>query len=776
MSDRPRLPVLFALGLATACTLALQVVLTRLYASVLAYHFSFLAISLSMLGTGSGALLLYARPQRFRGTPERVLARWCAWLALGLVVLPVAFTRLDFSGINELDAGFTLNLAISCVVATLPSFASGVVVALAIARYARSIGIVYAFDLAGAGLGALLIVGAMWAVDAPTLIALLGVAASAAALLFCRGVDGAARERSLALGVGASAVLVSLLGATTSFLFLDPRYDVPEDAEMIADRWTPISRVIGYAPLRNDTFANLFYDRVWAPVHVVPEDERLGWRRLGTGPASIGYALTGPGRALIIGGGGGRDIWTALFAKQSPVDVIELSAGNRTMVDVDLAAYSRSPYSHEQVHTVIGDGRSVLSARDTLYDQIHIGFTDTLSASSAQGFALTENNLYTVEAFQEYLDHLRPDGVLNVSRLLKLVGDEALRITVLALAALEANGVEDPRQHVIVILGRDILGPYTGTVLVRKRPFTPREVAFARALADQRAAGILYAPGGPYQRSWRALAEAPDHRVFCEQYPLNVCPPTDDQPFFFSMRRLGSGASLDRGYFYTADPVSVLMLTLLILVALSAIALALPMAALRGEGRPGAGALVFFAAVGLGFLLLEMTLIQRLVLFLGYPTYALSVVLFSLLVFSGVGSALSGRLRDARRALVTDLVVVTLLALALAFGLEPLLRALMPAPFALRVVIAMALLLPVGIALGVVMPIGLSRLAGLAPDGVPYAWAVNGFMSVVASVLGVAIAIHFGFTATTLVAGACYAIALLHAWLGRWPEQASPGP
>jgi len=768
MSERPRLSALFALGLATGCTLALQVVLTRLYASVLAYHFSFLAISLSLLGTGAGALFLYVRPGLFVGRPEKVLARWCAWLALGLVALPVVFVRLDFSGINELDLGFALNLAASCVIATLPSLASGVVVALAIARYTQSIGVVYAFDLLGAGLGALLIVPVLWIVDAPTLIAILGLIAAGSAVLFGAGAEEAARERRFALGAGAVALVVCVLASTTSFLYLDPRYDVPDDAEMLADRWTPISRVIGYGPLLNDSFANLFYDRVWAPVHVVPEDESIDWRTLGTGPASIGYMLTGPGHALIIGGGGGRDIWNALSEGQGPVDVIELSGGNRIVADQDLAEYSRSPYSHANVNTVIGDGRSVLSARETLYDQIHIGFTDTLSANSAQGFALTENNLYTVEAFEEYFDHLKPNGVLNVSRLLKLVGDEALRVTVLTFAALEAYGVEDPRRHVIVVLGRDLLGPYTGTVLARKRPFTPREVAFVRVMADKRAAGILYAPGGPYQKSWKALAAAPSFREFCEAYPLNVCPPTDDQPFFFSMQRLRSIGDRAAGYHYTADPVSVLMLTLVILLGLSAFALGLPMALLRGEGRPDVASLGFFAAIGLGFLLLEMTLIQRLVLFLGYPTYALSVVLFSLLVFSGVGSALSARFENARRALVLDLVVVTLLILAMAFGLEPLLQSLMAAPFPARVVISMALLLPIGIALGMVMPIGLARFSALAPAGVPYAWGVNGFMSVVASVLGVAIAIHFGFTVTTLVAGGCYGLALLHAWLGRW--------
>jgi spermidine synthase len=155
-------------------------------------------------------------------------------------------------------------------------------------------------------------------------------------------------------------------------------------------------------------------------VPIVGDGPVPDWQMLVTGPASIGYELTGPGHALVIGGGGGRDIYTALSQGQRPVDVIELNEGIRATVDEDLGHLSGAPYSRDGVSTVIGDGRSQLASRDVLYDQIHIGFTDTLSGNAAQGFALTENNLYTVEAFLEYFAHLKPRGVLNVSRPLPL--------------------------------------------------------------------------------------------------------------------------------------------------------------------------------------------------------------------------------------------------------------------------------------------------------------------------------------------------------------------
>jgi hypothetical protein len=494
-------------------------------------------------------------------------------------------------------------------------------------------------------------------------------------------------------------------------------------------------------------------------------------------PQSIGYRLTGPGRALVIGGGGGRDIFNALGAGQRHVDVIELNQGIVDVVDHDLRRWSGSPYTLPHVSTAVGDGRSILAARDTKYDQIHIGFTDTLSANSATAFALTENNLYTTEAFDEYFDHLASNGLLNVSRLYRLVGDEALRATVLTLEALRKRGVQHPERNVVVLLGHDILGELFGTVLARPRAWTGPELARLRAIAARDGVEIAMAPGGPYRLEWAGLHAAASPGAFCAAYRMNVCAPTDDKPFFFNMRRLGDiGATPPPGYLYSIDPFRVLVLTLAILAVLCAVGFVLPLAFVRREGgRPGAGALSFFAFIGLGFLLLEVVLIQRFVLFLGFPTYALSVVLFALLVFTGLGALLSAR-GTPRRMLVRALAAVTLLTAAAAFGLQPLLRALIDLPFAARVVVAVVLLAPAGLAMGMAMPIGLRRLVDLHPGGVPWAWAVNGLTSVLASALAVAIAITAGFTVATLAACACYAAALVHAARGHWAEGGNPPP
>jgi hypothetical protein len=761
----PPLRVLLGIALVAGGTLALQVLLTRLFSAVLFYHFGFLAISLALLGIGAGALAIYVRPGLVEGRPvERLLAWSSIAFALLLPVVMFVLVRLDYS-YTEVTAGFVSRLGLACLLATLPFLAAGVTLAVAIRSYTPWIGRVYAFDLGGAALGAAAVVPFLWSVSAPNLAVALGGAGAVAALLFA----GGGTDRRVALAALAVIAGASALAAGTSAYQLRQKGPTPA-----VERWTPISRIVGYTQLGTTSNGVVTYDRVIGEIVPYRRGTKVpDWRRTQEGPQSVGYEVTGPGTTLIIGGGGGRDILTALSQRQR-VDVIELNRGIRDVVDNDLRSVSGAPYSLPGVTTEIGDGRSTLARRDERYDQVHLGFTDTYSANSAQAFALTENNLYTLEAFEDYLDHLNPGGVLSVSRP-TWSGNEALRATVMALEALRERGVEAPERHVMVVRGT-YTNPFNtfgyATVLAKRDPFTPTEVARLRGIAEERADGVAYAPGGPFFGDWARLARAESPRAFCESQKLDLCPPTDDRPFFFNLRRIADMAESEtRGSLRTPDPVLTVTVTLMVLLALSALAFVLPLWLVRKEGRPPPGSLVFFAAIGVGFLVLEVALIQRFVLFLGFPTYALSVVLFSLLLFTGLGAHLSSRPGpDPRRRLSIALAAAVVLIVAAAFGLQPLLRALIELPFALRVAATVAVLAPAGVLLGMAMPIGLQRIEALHPGAVTWAWAINGIASVVAAALAVVVAIEWGFDVATLLAAACYLGALVHAVRGRWPE------
>jgi hypothetical protein len=530
---------------------------------------------------------------------------------------------------------------------------------------------------------------------------------------------------------------------------------------------------VAYSSTPNADFAVLTYDRDYAPVpRHRPGTPFPNWRELKLGPQSVGLDLAPRDRVLVIGGGGGRDIYNALSAGARRVDVIELNRGIRSVVDDDLAPKFGSAYELPRVHVEIGDGRSTLARRDTRYGEINIGFTNTLSGNAAQGAALTENNLYTVEAVNEYLDHLAPRGILALSRIERLVGDEALRATVLIQKALEQRGIEHPERNIVVLLGRDQLTNLRfGTILTRLTPFTPAELERIRRLATERGEGVAYADGKANVDGWRQLAKASSLESFCSDWVVDICPPTDDRPFFLNFERVRDiGKSPPPGYLFTIKPFSVLLIALAILAVLCIAAFVVPLALVARAERPPVRSLVFFAAIGVGFLVLEVAMIQRFVLFLGFPTYSLSVVLASLLLFTGVGAAASARWGDPRRALSIALSVAVALILAAAFVLPSLLHDLIDLPFAVRICLTAAILAPFGLTLGMGMPLGLSRIAALHPGSVAWAWGINGVTSVLAAVLAISVAIIWGFTVATLVAAACYAIAAGDAIFGAWPD------
>ncbi|HUO04997.1 MAG TPA: hypothetical protein VMU16_07340 [Candidatus Binataceae bacterium] len=770
--SRPVTRILLAIALVSGCTLAEQVFLTRLLAAAIFYHFSFLAVSLALLGGGAGAIFVYTKPGWFkRDLPEQAMSRWTAIFAIILILCPLMLVRLDYSWSGPV-VHFALNLAVAAIIATMPFFAAGAVLTMALDAYTSYAGVTYAADLAGAGFGAILAVPALWIAPAPTLMVALGAAAALAAVMFATPASSELRNGVI---VAVITVAVSVLAIITPLAYLPPDFSqaIAPGAVQVSDRWTPINRVVAYLlPDPNAPSAPVFYDRGYAGAFHHRRGEPIpDWRFLRLGPQTIGYAIAAPGPALVIGGGGGRDIFNALSSGRSTVDVIEINGAIRDAVDKDLAAFTGSPYSLPGVNAVIGDGRSMLASRDTKYAVIHIGFTDTFSSNSAAAFALTESNLYTLEAFDQYFDHLEPGGVLEVTRYYRQADEEALRATILMLEALRRRGVKDPRANTVVILGRDYWNIPFGTVLARLKPFTDAELTIIRAIAKERGDGIAFGPGEPGLLEWHGLTDASSPLDFCKNYRLNVCPSTDDKPFFFDQRRLENIVS-DRATIspLTIHPMLILLLTFVIVIALAFTAYALPLILVNGVERPPAGELSFFAAIGFGYIILEIVLIQRFVLFLGFPTYALSVVLSALLVFTGIGSLMSGRFQQPKSALMASLTIAALLIVASAATLQPLLRNLILLPFPMRVVVSVVIIGPFGIAMGMAMPIGLRRIKALYPTGVPYAFGVNGVASVAGAVLAMAAAINFGFTAVTILAAAFYVAALVQTLASYWPD------
>ena len=474
--------------------------------------------------------------------------------------------------------------------------------------------------------------------------------------------------------------------------------------------------------------------------------------------------------ALVIGPGGGRDLLSALVFGARHVDGVEINPIIARDVMLDrFRAYSGGVYANPNVAIHIDDGRSFVRRSTEQYDVIQASLVDTWAATAAGAYTLTENSLYTTEAFGEYLDHLSDNGLLTITRWVF----DGLRLVSLAQDACAARGL-DPSQHLAIVqLDR------VATFLLKKSPFTATDTARLEQLADELGFRVLYAPGtrpGPLSEDpadtrppgtspadYRRLVMAPDRDAFLAAYPLDVSPTTDDRPFFFHTTRVRDqfDVAFGRSMLF-GNGLSALLTLLGISVLLVALFIVGPL--VLGGDRPAAGWgrwLVYFGALGAGFMLLEVALLQRFVLLLGHPVYSLTVTLFSLLLGTGLGSLISRRVAAGRvkGAALRALAGVFALALVSAVALSPLIDLAMPWPLLFRIATAAALLIPVGVLLGIPLPAGMRLVAATRPDLIPWSWGINGALSVVGATVAVFLAMNWGFSVTLSTAALAYGLA-----------------
>jgi spermidine synthase len=493
--------------------------------------------------------------------------------------------------------------------------------------------------------------------------------------------------------------------------------------------------------------------------------------------ASLVYSIRHDGTALIIGPGGGTDVVSALYYGAPKVVGVEVNPIiAESIMGKTFADYSGNLYRDPRVHVVTDEGRSFVRRSTEPYASIQATLVDTWAAAASGAFTLTENNLYTVEAFTEFLDHLRADGVLTVTRWYDPGQPrEFLRLIALAREALERSGVAaaDVRKHVVLATDNE----RRATLLLGKSPFSESDLAKLTETAAEGRLTLLYMPShGPSARSGdRFLAsflEAPSAREFLDGLSYDDSPTTDDRPFFFYTVRPGdlgsvfaNVGSLERNNLGIAVLLGLLGLSAVLTIVLVVLPLLLfRRDVLRESPGPKLRVLAYFLALGFGFILVELGFMQRFVLFLGHPIYALAVVLAVLLGASGTGSALSGwgsaryGLRGFVRRAVGALAVVLILY---AVALGPVFRLLIGLPLFLRIVVTALLVFVPGLLMGSLLPTGVRNANALGPGMVPWAWGLNGASSVVGSILAVALSMNFGFTLALLAGVVVYALGML---------------
>lgn len=490
-----------------------------------------------------------------------------------------------------------------------------------------------------------------------------------------------------------------------------------------------------------------------------------------------------PERIVCIGAGGGLDLLTAKYFGAGHITGVEINSGVVAAAREAFAEFSGHLYDHARhpdVEVHVAEGRHFLERSPERFDVVQLSGVDTFSTSEAGAFSLTENFLYTVEAFDTYFDHLRPDGIVTLTRWFypvlrgegpdaELVPRYSLRLLALARAALHERGIANPHDCIFFLKSENFT-----VILVKPDGFNEADAATLDEHCERYGFQVLFSPyrrtervdflGQTYRNQLQAFMDDDDPDAYLEATGFDVAAPRDDRPFFFEVSRFHH--IFDKDHYLnplgglTAHGILILLFAEVLLLGLVFVILPLrrlPGAGERGGRRLHAGLLFYFTAIGFGFIVVEIVLTQKFVLFLGHPFYALSVILFSVLLFSGIGSALSSRMPLPR----FTTAIAGVLALAPAFFYDPVFDAALHQPLGVRIAVSVALLAPLGLVMGMPFPTGIRVLAARRPELIPWAWGINGYTSVLGSVLAVILGIELGFEKVLLIAAAVYALGVI---------------
>jgi spermidine synthase len=795
-------PLYFEAFLVALATILLEVSYTRVFSFKLVYYFTYLIIGIALLGLGAGGVLVAVVPRLRRIAIERAVGSLALGAAVSVLLgyLLVATTQLnafDLLSANpppEVVLREIGKLVLACFVVFVPFLCAGLALSTIFATQTQQIARLYSADLLGAAIGCAIVIPLLTYVTPPGTVLLSGVLFAAA------GLRVAARTSRGLVALLVLAAAPSLVFAVAPQLLPDPIVDrvktlaptrgVP--AKTFFSRWHPVFRV---DVMQGFASYNLIHDGTIGSTLWEWDGERSSLERFDRDDRQLPFRLLPPGpKVAIVGAAGGHEILASIWFNASHVTGIELNPVTWSLVTKHFADYGGRLAELPNVDYVNAEGRSFLRGSSDRFDLIWLVAPDSyaaMNAATSGAFVLSESYLYTKEMIADSLDRLSPGGILCVQ-----FGEvdfaakpnRTLRYLATARAALRELGIPDFARHVIVTTSPGFASFTSATVLLRKTPFTPEDRAIvAQAIPTIPKAAIIHnaTRGSTGLVSQVITLPAADLERMLASHPFAVGPISDDSPFFWHFVPF---STILRGFtnfgvqsHEEALGEKLLLVLLGVAVAFAAVFMLLPLLAIRSvwhEVPYKRWAGIYFAALGLGFMFLEVCLIQRFTLFLGYPTYSLTVTLFALLLSTGIGSLLSERwLAQRNRSLLVLGGALALLVAFYLFQVPVIVRHGMSWPIGVRAGITVVLLMPLGLCLGAMMPIGLRTVSAVTRHGdvfVAWSWAVNGFFSVVSSVLATILSMTIGFNMVLVTALVIYAIGI--AALTRIPAPARLAP
>ena len=797
-------PPLAAVAVLSAAALGYELLLLRLFAIIQWHHFAYLAISVALLGIGAAGSFVTLARRRLLATYPGSFSLAAAAFAVAAVACFAAAERVPFNALEiAWNPGQFLGLAAIYALLLVPFFCAATALGIAYSGFDRHIPQVYGADILGAGFGSLGLLAALFFLHpADVLRAIWALGLAAAALAAWPGAKRWAAVLALA-ALGGPWLLPAQALDLVSSDYKDLRQALrAKDARIVAQRSSPLGVVtavdsplapLHYAPGLSLNAAagpppqmGLFVDGQTAGAVTRYDGDMTALSYLGDTTSALPYRLLDRPRVLVLGAGAGAEVLQALVFGAGRVDAVEVDGQLTAMVQEELAGFSGRPYSAAGVQLHTAEARGFVAASRESFDLIQVALLDSFGSSAAGLGSLNESHLYTVEALESYLQRLAPGGLLAFTRWVSLPPRDSLRLFATAVAVLERRGAAEPGRSLAMIRGWN-----TTTLLLKNGAFSAAEVDAIRSFCRQHSFDTMHVPGivaaeanvfnllerDDFFAGAKALL-GPERKEFLERYKFDLVPATDDRPYFFhffkwrslpefmKLRSSGGLPPVDWGY-----PVLVMALLQAVLASLLLILLPLALAGTRQAFAAARPALrgrvaIYFLALGLGYMAIEIPFLQRFSLFLSHPLYAAAVVLAAFLIFAGLGALFSARLAPQARWPFVAIAVIALLYVAL---LPSLLAAATGLAQGWKILLTVLLVAPLAFCLGMPFPLGLAAVAARAEALVPWAWGINGCASVVATLLATLLSIHWGYSLVVVLAVLLYAVAA-----AQFPEE--PGP
>lgn len=772
------------IGLISCSMLMYEVLLTRICALRLFFHFGFLVVSNCLLGIGASGSMI-SLVQAFFAKRERL---WI-WLFSLLYLISLVLTYLFLltfniaAGVNFVSAREVFNFAFFNLVSAIPFFFAGSIIGLILTFNADQINRVYAIDLLGAGLGCLLCPFLLWKTGAGGCLVFLGLLALAGAV----AAAPSSFKRAAFIGGGVIGMLgLFILPSLDRWYPIPskPRIEFTEEVNIeltrhiFYSRWSTTSRVdlSIFGPEVKYIFGrgkNRLADPIpeqrfilqdgGAGTFITNFSENPGaLKTLAKTTYGIATALKQSPRVFIIGVGGGNDVWGAQANGAAAVKGIEL---NQQVLDIHrtvLPNYSQNIIEDPRIELVHDEGRSALMREKARYDVIQMSGIDTYTLLTSGAYMMAENYLYTVEAIENMYDKLTDEGIISITRFAHEM--ETLRLLATIFAALDDKTAGTLQNSVVCLYTWPLM-----TTLIKKGPFTAGELAQIDAYAGEEGIDVYYQPAKQLNNVVEQFIRTDDKARFIHDFPRNIAPTTDDCPFFFNFTKwtwLRRAAShINEPTFVSLGNPFFIFGQLFFSILLSGLFILLPVVIFKRKGLDSTYLtrfLIYFTGLGLGFIAIEIALMQKLVLFLGHPLYSITVTLFSMLIFTGVGSLLSERWFRTP----TSLVWLVPAGLAALLGLFMLISPTMAGkwitwPQPLRIAVTAAILSPISVLLGIPFAYGIRLLNRFNPTIIPWAWAVNACATVIGSIVAVIFSMNFGFNFVLIAAILIYGVTFL---------------